>query len=68
MRSTEGLRVFELANGGKGVHLDGRYQHAFMVRVRPDGSLETLCTDNSHGAGAFLKAGVRDAEPGPGDR
>ena len=68
VRSAEGLRVFELENGGKGVHLDGRYQHAFMVRVKPDGSLETLCTDHSHGAEAFLKAGARDTRPEPRDK
>lgn len=43
-RSAEGLQVFELANGGKGVYLDGRYRHALMVRVKADGSLETVCT------------------------
>ena len=66
--STEGLRVFELANGGKGVHLDGRFQHAFMVRVKPDGSLETLCTNHSHEAENFLKGKTAGAEPAPRDR
>jgi hypothetical protein len=64
-RTTEGLQVFELSNGGKGVHLDGRYQHALMVRVKPDGSMETVCTSHSHAAEKFLQAkptGV-DAEP-----
>lgn len=64
-RTTEGLRVFELSNGGKGVHLDGRFQHALMVRVKADGSVETVCTSHSHAAEKFLQAkptGV-DAEP-----
>lgn len=64
-RTTEGLQVFELSNGGTGVHLDGRFQHALMVRVRPDGSVETVCTSHSHAAEKFLQAkptGV-DAEP-----
>jgi len=63
-RSAEGLRVFELANGGKGVHLDGRFQHALMVRVKPDGSLETVCTSHSHAAEKFLhgNSAVADAE------
>ena len=59
-RSTEGLQVFKLSNGGKGVYLDGRFQHALMVQVRPDGSLETICTSHSHAAEEFLKA--RSAE------
>ena len=64
-RSGEGLRVFELANGGKGVYLDGRFQHALMVRVKPDGSLETVCTSHSHEAGDFLhgKTAGPHAEP-----
>jgi hypothetical protein len=53
--STEGLQVFDLANGGKGVHLDGRFQHVLMVRVKPDGSLETVCTNHSHAAEKFLR-------------
>ncbi len=64
-RTTEGLQVFKLSNGGKGVHLDGRFQHALMVRVKPDGSIETVCTSHSHSAEKFLQAkptGV-DAEP-----
>ena len=64
-RSTEGLRVFDVSSGGKGVHLDGRFQHALMVRVKPDGSMETVCTSHSHAAEKFLQAnptGV-DAEP-----
>ena len=64
-RSTEGLQVFEVSNGGNGVHLDGRFQHALMVRVRPDGSLETVCTSHSHAAETFLKAKSAGANTAP---
>jgi hypothetical protein len=67
-RSTEGLRVFELANGGKGVHLDGRFQHVLMVRVKPDGSLETVCTNHSHAAEKFLRGTSDGADAQPRDR
>jgi hypothetical protein len=67
-RSTEGLRVFELANGGKGVHLDGRFQHALMIRVKPDGSLETVCTNHSHEAENFLKGKTAGTKPAPRDK
>jgi hypothetical protein len=67
-RSTEGLKVFELSNGGKGVHLDGRFQHALMVRVKADGSLETVCTSHSHAAEKFLKAGSAGANAKPRDK
>ena len=63
-RSTEDLQVFELKSGGMGVHLGGRYQHALMVRVKADGSLETFCTNHSHEAEKFLQgkpAGAKSA-------
>ena len=67
-RSTEGLQVFELKNGGMGVHLGGRFQHALMVRVKPDGSLETVCTSHSHEAEAFLKGATAEAYAAPRDK
>ena len=67
-RSGEGLRVFELSNGGKGVYLDGRFQHALMVRVKPDGSLETVCTSHSHEAGDFLHGKTAGPQAEPRDK
>jgi hypothetical protein len=64
-RSAEGLQVFELENGGMGVHLGGRFQHVLMVRVRPDGSFETVCTNHEHVAEKFMRGDpeVVAAEP-----
>ena len=67
-RSTEGLRVFELSNGGMGVHLDGRFQHVLMVRMRPDGSLETVCTSHSREAESFLRGKTTGAKTVPRDK
>jgi len=67
-RSTEGLEVFELNNGGRGVHLDGRFQHALMVRVKSDGSLETFCTNHSHEAEKFFKSTSAGADVEPRDQ
>jgi hypothetical protein len=67
-RSTEGLQVFQLTNGGTGVHLDGRFQHALMVRVKPDGSLETVCTNHSHTAEKFLRGESAGADAEPRDK
>jgi len=67
-RTTEGLRVFELSNGGKGVHLDGRFQHALMARVKPDGSLEFVCTNHSHVAEKFLDGTSAGAIAEPRDK
>jgi len=67
-RTTEGLQVFELSNGGKGVHLDGRFQHALMVRVKPDGSLETVCTSHSHAAEKFMQARPTGVDEEPRDK
>jgi ABC-type cobalt transport system substrate-binding protein len=67
-RSADGLWVFELSNGGKGVHLDGRFQHALMVRVNSDGSLEIVCTNHSHEAEDFLEGTTAGAKPAPRDK
>jgi len=67
-RSAEGLQVFELESGGTGVHLDGSYQHALMVRMKPDGSIETVCTNHSHEAEQFLKGKTAEAKPTPRDK
>jgi hypothetical protein len=67
-RSTEGLQVFELASGGKGVHLDGRFQHALMVRVKADGSVETTCTNHPHDAEDFLHGKTAAVKPAPRDK
>ena len=67
IRSTEGLQIFELENGGAGVHLDGRYQHVLMVRVQPDGSLETVCTNHAHEVEDFFKGTTTGAKPASRD-
>ena len=67
-RTAEGLRVFELANGGKGVYLDARFQHVLMVRVKADGSLETVCTNHSHEAEKFLQGKPAGAKSAPQDK
>lgn len=45
-RSAGGLEVFELPAGGSGVHLEGRFQHVMMVKVKRDGSFELECVDS----------------------
>ena len=67
-RSTEGLRVFELSNGGKGVHLQGRFQHVLMVRVKPDGSFETICTNHPHEAEVLASGESAGGDAEPRDR
>ncbi|MDH3815059.1 MAG: hypothetical protein OEV48_11265 [Acidobacteriota bacterium] len=67
-RSTEGMHIFELSNGGTGVHLDGRFQHALMVRVKSDGSIETVCTSHSHAAEKFLKSTSAGTDVEPRDQ
>jgi hypothetical protein len=67
-RSAEGLQVFELENGGMGVHLGGRYQHALMVRVKPDGSFETVCTNHEHVAEKFMRGDPEMVAAEPRDK
>ncbi len=57
-RSSAGLETFALANGGRGVHLQGRFQSALVVRRTDHGELELTCRDDAsetpheHRAGA----------------
>ena len=52
-RSLEGLRVDTLPNGKHGVHLEGRFGHATMLRIKPDGTRERGCFDNVEHAVEF---------------
>jgi hypothetical protein len=52
-RSREGLEERTLANGKKGVHLHGRFGHATVLRVNPDGSRERGCFDETQAAVDF---------------
>jgi hypothetical protein len=51
--SVEGLAVETLPNGKRAVHLDGRFGHAMMVRIKPDGTRERGCFDNAEHAVEF---------------
>ena len=55
-RSTDGLVAVPLANGGKRVDLQGRFQTAVIAKVGPDGKLVTECVDNVEAAESFLRA------------
>jgi hypothetical protein len=67
-RSTEGLRVFDLPNGGKGVDLEGRFQHVVVVRVRADGSIDASCVDHPQGTDGRVGNGSAPADREPEDR
>ncbi len=47
-RSSEGLEIFELTRGGRGVNLQNRFQSALRVRVGEDGKMEMHCVDAEH--------------------
>jgi hypothetical protein len=67
-RSIDGLRAFELRNGGRGIHVEGRFQHALVARVQEDGSLEIVCINHPQEAEAFLKRASANADPKPLDK
>ncbi len=52
--STEGLRIFSTQGGGTGVDLGGRFRHALMVRINPDGSQEIFCVNHPEEAAKIL--------------
>jgi hypothetical protein len=52
-RSVEGLNVETLPNGKRAVHLEGRFSHATILRINPDGRRERGCFDNAEHAIEF---------------
>lgn len=59
-RSVEGLSTQTLSNGKHAVHLEGRFGHATIVRINPDGTRERGCFDNAEHAIEFATgAGVQ---------
>lgn len=52
-RSPEGLNVETLPNGKRAVHLDGRFSHATILRIKPDGTREHGCFDDADHAVEF---------------
>ena len=53
-QSEANLRRFQLADGGEGVDLDGRFGGVMLARPRPDGSMETRCVFNFEEGAQFL--------------
>jgi hypothetical protein len=47
------LTIETLPNGKQGVHLQGRFGHATMLRIKPDGTRERGCFDNVERAVEF---------------
>ena len=52
-RSVEGLNVETLPSGTRAVHLEGRFSHATILRINPDGTRERGCFDNAEHAVEF---------------
>jgi len=52
-RSLEGLKIETLPNGKRAVHLDGRFGHVTILRIKPDGTRERGCFDNTERAVEF---------------
>lgn len=59
-RSSRGLVPYRLPDGGTGVHLQGRFMNASVVRIDGGGQLETICTEDHDHAEDFLR-GTSDA-------
>jgi hypothetical protein len=53
-RSTDGLEAFDLAGGGRGVHLAGRFRAATVARRQADGSWGLVCVDRPEEAAAAV--------------
>ena len=67
-RSAEGLEVFDLRSGGKGVHLGRRFQHVMTVKVKTDGTFELECVDNVVKAQEILHGKAAGSDDASRDR
>lgn len=45
-RTPEGMTLTWGENGAQTVHVQGGFQHVFIVEKNPDGSFSTTCTDS----------------------
>ena len=64
-RSEEGLTELPSRNGTVALDLQGRYQHIYIARTNPDGSVSVGCVSDWASAKAFLEGapgGVPTAE------
>jgi hypothetical protein len=52
--SVEGLLVERRARGGVKAHLDGRFRHALVLIIAPDGSRSIECVDSPERAAQLL--------------
>ena len=56
-RDASNMSVYEQADGTKSIHFNGGYQHAHMVRLDADGSLNYNCVTDADEAERFLAGG-----------
>ena len=56
-RDASNMSVHEQDDGTKSVHFNGGYQHAHMVRLNADGSLNYNCVTDADEAESFLAGG-----------
>lgn len=66
-REFEDLTPFSLRGGGTGVHLDGRFQSATVLRVRPDGTYSITCVEDPEQAVRLLGSHHPQAAPSAGE-
>ena len=52
-RSVEGLVVEKTSRGAR-AHLHGRFQHALVLRIAPDGSVSMECVDTAERAAELI--------------
>lgn len=50
-KSDAGLEPFSLETGGRGVYLEGRFQHALRAQMDADGNITYVCSDHPDGHG-----------------
>lgn len=64
-RSVEGLEATAAAHGATKVDLEGRFQHALVLRIAPDGTRSIECIDSAEHEAELLN--IESPASSPGD-
>lgn len=61
-RSVEGLQASVTTSGATKVDLEGRFQHALVLKIAPDGTRSVQCIDSAEHEAEMLKSTAQASE------
>jgi hypothetical protein len=67
-RSSEGLEIVVQPDGSRIADLEGRFQHATVVRILEDGSFSITCVDSHEHETKLLEEGAPESAASPQEK